>query len=112
MMLKLIFEERKTLKLSNDPQAKLTRWKILRTSTERPSLSPAIYHYESGKFIITRLTISSPSGWETSRAPPKRSFPAHSGRSLFWLHRRALGSQGALTFTLILLASLVSPIMP
>ena len=91
MTLKLTFEERKTLKLSNNPQDK----------TERPSLSPATYHYQCGKFIITRLTNSSSSGWEASRAPTKRSFPPHSGRSLFWLHRCALGSQGALTFTLI-----------
>ena len=64
-----------------------------------------IYHYQCGKFIITRLTISSSSGCQASRAPPKRSFPPHSGRSLFWLHRRALGGQGVLTFTLILLVS-------
>ena len=66
MMLKLIFEERKTLKLSNDPQAKLTRWKILRTSTERPSLSPAIY-------IIISVASSSSQGCQS---------PHHQGAKL------------------------------
>ena len=46
MMLKLIFEERKTLKLSNNSQAK----------TERPALSPAIYHQFITIISVARLS--------------------------------------------------------